>query len=126
MYDKDFLCTYKLQPADLQDRLYQIQLLQAFDLETWDDDKVNKTTQTLFSELREVPELKKCINKIKTHEDVVNITALTGQDMSDILLFRLLFQFDYFDLIHKCICQPTTQNFSTLLEEINNNDTSTD
>ena len=48
MYQSDFLCTYKKMDSDTdKDELYQIQLLQAFDINSWDDNVVNNTVAEL-------------------------------------------------------------------------------
>ena len=42
MYQTDFICTYKnIDDSSEQEDLYRIQLLQAFDIDMWDDDEVN-------------------------------------------------------------------------------------
>ena len=51
MYQADFVCTYKLfDDMDDNDReqMYRIQILQAFDLNEWNDDKINKIIEELY------------------------------------------------------------------------------
>ena len=48
MYQADFICTYKLMDdEDDKNTLYQFQLLQAFDMIQWNDDRIYKEKMTL-------------------------------------------------------------------------------
>ena len=42
MYSTDFICTYKMHEDDTKDDMYRLQFLQAFKLDNWDDDKIEK------------------------------------------------------------------------------------
>ena len=47
-YQTNFICTYKLMDEEFTDDLYQIQLLQAFNLEKWDDALINNLCYELY------------------------------------------------------------------------------
>lgn len=119
MYQTDFVCTYKLFNDDLnsndQDQLYRIQLLQSFDLNYWDDDKINQEIEKIYfilslngcfkevfikakqnNSINEILEIYKSNNR-EFQNDKINIL-----DENDIL-FKLLFKYEYFDLTHRCI-----------------------
>ena len=106
-YQSDFICTYKLMDEEFTDDLYKIQILQAFNLEKWDDNVVNSLCFELYTLLTKsdiifrdiIEKAKKNIN-IKNIYDIV-IEDYTGDD--DKIIFALLFTYDYFDLFHKCI-----------------------
>ena len=125
MYQADFVCTYKLCNdihENDQEQLYRIQLLQAFDLTEWNDDKINKIIEELYlsislsgvfntvfikakqnqtiSELLEVYKL--CNTEIETDK----IAILDEND----IVFKLLFKFEYFDLTHRCIIDYLIHN----------------
>jgi len=125
MYQADFVCTYKLCNdihENDQEQLYRIQLLQAFDLTEWNDDKINKIIEELYlsislsgvfntvfikakqnqtiSELLEVYKL--CNTEIETDK----IAILDEND----IVFKLLFKFEYFDLTHRCIIDYLINN----------------
>ena len=107
MYQADFICTYKLMdnPND-QEQLYRIQLLQAFNLNKWDDEKINRTIADLYMVLNNI--LKEVFIKARLNKNIMEMLdflKLSGEirlDENDII-FSLLFKFEYFDLLHRCI-----------------------
>ena len=44
MYITNFACTYKLHDEEDQEDVYRAQFLQAFNLNEWDDNKINEET----------------------------------------------------------------------------------
>lgn len=119
-YQTDFICTYKLMDEEFTDDLYQIQLLQAFNLDKWDDALINNLCYELYIVLMK-PEtiFRDIIEKGKQNRDIKNIydsiiqdtgdngddEHTKGEDDHDSIIFALLFTYDYFDLFHKCICE---------------------
>jgi len=108
MYQTDFICTYKLMsdPSD-QDELYRVQLIQAFDLEKWDDAKIQKHLQELYLLIKDTNEFKEIFSKAKKNENVNNLLAnfkhmIDSPDINNIVL-SILFNFSTFDLIHRVI-----------------------
>ena len=125
-YQTDFICTYKLMDEEFTDDLYQIQLLQAFNLDKWDDALINNLCYELYILLMK-PEtiFRDIIEKGKQNRDIKNIydsiiqeehakngddhtkgeEHAKGEDEHDSIIFALLFTYDFFDLFHKCICE---------------------
>ncbi len=108
MYQTDFICTYKLMDDEFTDDLYKIQLLQAFNLEKWDDTIITNQSFELYALLMKSDTLfRDIIEKAKKNSDIANIYDSVldkdGKD-DDKIIFALLFTYDYFDLFHKCIC----------------------
>jgi len=95
--------------------LYKIQLLQAFDLEEWDDTIVNTTLDDLYDLMCNDKHLKGILLKMYQVEELRAIIDRTVNDTisdniddkvnldKDIFIFYLLFQYDIFDLVHDCI-----------------------
>ena len=109
MYQTDFICTYKLMDEEFTDDLYKIQLLQAFNLEKWDDTIITNRSFELYALLMKSDTLfRDIIEKAKKNSDITNIYDSVidkdGKD-DDKIIFALLFTYDYFDLFHKCICE---------------------
>ena len=107
MYQADFICTYKLMENELdQEDLYRIQLLQAFDLNDWDDEAINAIILDLYARVSH--EFKEIFEKARRNETILEMLAffkLSGEkrlEENDII-FKLLFKFEYFDLLHRCI-----------------------
>jgi hypothetical protein len=107
MYQADFICTYKLMENEAdQEDLYRIQLLQAFDLNEWDDEAINAIILDLYA--RVSSEFKEIFEKARQNETILEMLAffkLSGEkrlEENDII-FKLLFKFEYFDLLHRCI-----------------------
>jgi hypothetical protein len=107
MYQADFICTYKLMDNEYdQEQLYRIQLLQAFDLNEWNDYKINEVIADLYKVLNNI--LKDVFIKARMNKNIIemlDILKLSDEkrlDENDII-FNLLFKFEYFDLLHRCL-----------------------
>ena len=112
MYQTDFICTYKLMDDEFTDDLYQIQILQAFNLEKWDDNFINTLCFDLYMILTKSDNIfRDIIERAKKNIDITNIyDSIIDKDdkddkEDDKIIFALLFTYDYFDLFHKCICE---------------------
>jgi len=109
MYQADFICTYKLMDDEYdQEQLYRIQLLQAFDLNEWDDDKINPTIEELYALFCDKNEFKEIFKKARanvTIMEMLDLLKLSGEENleENDIIFKLLFKFEYFDLFHRCI-----------------------
>jgi len=98
-----------------KNNLYKIQLLQAFDLEEWDDTIVNTTLDDLYDLMCNDKHLKVILLKMYQVEELRAIIDRTVNDTisdniddkvnldKDIFIFYLLFQYEIFDLVHDCI-----------------------
>jgi len=118
MYQTDFVCTYKLFndiDENDQEQMYRIQLLQAFDLTEWNDDKINKIIEEVYFSIYRDGVFKEIFikaNKNKHINEILEIYKMNNTeiesdkiaiiDQNDII-FRLLFKYEYFDLTHRCI-----------------------
>ena len=93
-YDTSIVCTYKiLEKYDPEDIMYKAQLLQAFNLKSWNGDMIHTIMTRLY-------------NKCKTSEQFKEILKLVPNrfvpddyEMS----FCILFSYHYFDITHKCL-----------------------
>tara|TARA_R110002073_G_scaffold4953_5_gene31415 strand:+ start:17573 stop:17941 length:369 start_codon:yes stop_codon:yes gene_type:complete len=103
MYQTDFICTYKNIDDSDQEDLYRIQLLQAFNIDTWDDEEVNNITEGLFNQMATAGGMKDIITKCREYPDHAMLVSMMGSD--DLTVFRLLFKFELFDFMHKCIVE---------------------
>jgi hypothetical protein len=121
MYQTDFICTYKqMDEADDQEQLYRLQLLQAFGLEQWDDQGVNNTLLHIFELLHPSPDFQKILSKAQQTPAIKDLLAYFSAGEAEageaeagaaspdeageaLLTFKLLFKYEYFDMIHRCI-----------------------
>lgn len=102
MYNTDFVCTYKQHDDEDQDDIYRIQLLQVYNLHTWDDTVINNTITSIFNKYIDNLDMKEIVNKGRDSDKFSNIKTYIGDD--DLTIFKGFFQFDLFDQIHLCIC----------------------
>lgn len=114
-YVTDFACTYHLFTSNDDSLLiYQIQLLQAFNLDTFDDNKVNKITQDLYEQYKNN---KYIIGIINSNIIDVNI------EKDDLTKFRMYFGYDTFNILHNVLCSlinnktVNDNNYKLLFEE---------
>lgn len=113
MYQADFICTYTMFSdisIDDQEQMYRIQLLQAFDLKEWNDDKINETIEYLYSSISSSGFFKDVFFKAKQNKDIIQLLEIykMNSEENEIIdenniLFKLLFKFEYFYLTHRCI-----------------------
>ena len=109
-----------------QDQLYRIQLLQAFNLEQWDDVKINSCIAELLTILAPSEEFKAILNKANENKEIIEVLANIGlsedyckegnssnsnnsSNGNDDIVFKMLFTYGYFDLIHWCLCDYLTR-----------------
>lgn len=112
VYQTDFLCTYKMIDNEYTDYLYRIQLMQAFNMETWDDNVINSVCSKLYERLikseifRDIIEKASKTKDIKEIYEFINSTEnIEDNDEKQRIIFSLLFKYEYFDLIHRCIIE---------------------
>jgi hypothetical protein len=102
MYNTEFVCTYKQHDEDEKDDMYRIQLLQVYNLDRWDDDKINKIMTTIFEKYANSTDMRDIIARARESDKLSNIKLYIGDD--DLTIFKGMFQYELFDLIHLCIC----------------------
>jgi hypothetical protein len=116
MYQADFVCTYKLMDNEYdQEQLYRIQLLQAFNLNEWDDAKINRIIADLYMVINNEGLFKEVFIKARLNKNIMemlDILKLSGEEKLDEndIIFSLLFKFEYFDLLHRCIVDYLINN----------------
>ena len=100
-----------MDDQEAQDQLYRIQLQQAFNLEQWDDAKINSILEELLPTLLSSSnDFKKIFDKAKEDKNIVEVLTNTGlldednENSNDDIIFKMLFTYDYFDLVHWCLC----------------------
>tara|TARA_Y100000768_G_C23977885_1_gene684057 strand:+ start:1642 stop:2010 length:369 start_codon:yes stop_codon:yes gene_type:complete len=102
MYNTNFLCTYKSISHELQEHLYRIQLLQVFDLSEWDDKIISSSMKEIYETLKDNLDIKDILKQLASSEEYQSYITIIGDNNEDI--FCLLFNFDLFDLFHRCVC----------------------
>ena len=118
-YEANFNCTYQ-HILDLTDSelLYQIQFLQAFNLEVFDEDTINKISEELYKKYKNN---KYIIAIIKS--DIMKINNIIQDDL---LQFRMYFGYGTFYLFHKLLCNLINnklideENYNKLIGKENN------
>jgi hypothetical protein len=116
MYQADFICTYKwMDTPDDQEQMYRIQLLQAFDLNEWDDARINTMIMELYAKISTSGEFTALFAKARENtaiKEMLDLFELSGEERlnEDDIIFKLLFKFEYFDLLHRCIVDYLLNN----------------
>jgi len=116
VYQTDFLCTYKLVDDNYTDYLYRIQLMQAFNINTWDDIIVNNVCNKLYETLIKNEMFRDIVEKASKTKDIKEIyDYITSHENIDNekqkIIFSLLFKYEYFDLIHHCIIEQFNNGY---------------
>ena len=104
MYCKDFITTYKnIDDYQTSLSLYQTQIIQAFNLETFDEDKISNKINEIESELENNIHINNIKNKLL---EKYNNSFLNKNN-----IFTLLFGYEYFSQFHKCYIMNDFSNF---------------
>jgi hypothetical protein len=95
----DFIPTYKLITDNINDSnmLYQLQILQFFNINHYDDSIINNKINNIYLEIKHNDKIIELIQIIKNKNSNVSI--------DDIIAFKLLFSYDFFNLFIKCLYQ---------------------
>ena len=104
VYDVTFLCTYK-QIDD--DELYRVQLLQAFNLTSWDNSVMRTSVDKIFIIVG--GHFNKILDRLCSEKSCLShMIMFLGQSPSQIDLFQTLFCADVFQEAHICISNILT------------------
>ena len=106
--DLDFICTYKLINDDIQESnmLYQIQLLQSFNLSQFDEKQINQKIEIIYNQIKNHPQIIQLINLVKEKNDKISL--------DNNIFFKILFCYDYFDLFLTALREISqTQNIQS-------------
>ena len=107
-YESGFLCTYQhIEDPDESDLCYKMQFLQAFGLtDEYDSLKIDKVTNALYRELREVDSFKNLIEKIRNK--MSNRMSIVGflndskdDEITDNDVLCFVFSYEYLHLFHR-------------------------
>ncbi len=118
MYCTDFICTYQHCDDEYeQEDIYRCQFLQAFEMEEWDDDVINKKIDVLFNKIKDIKEFDVIFDKLLKSKNYVLFLWVMGQDK--MTLFKLLFKYELFHMTHDMLCSYLNKNVLSLtaLEE---------
>ena len=115
IYVTDFICTYHLmENLTDTDLLYKTQLLQAFNLEKFDDDRINTSTNFLYEKYGNNKYIKVILDA-----DILKIKPIINDPLTH---FRLYFGYETFHLLHNLLCsiinktQINKINYSKLIK----------
>lgn len=110
MYITDFLCTYKLHTKEDQIDMYRLQLLQAFNISEFDDEKLDMNINKLFQEQCKSKFIIDIVNTLKSCQDDF-IHTISEDDLG---LFKILFTFELFNTTHRALCHLLSQDSDDL------------
>jgi len=95
-YIIDFVCTYNyIKELEESEDLYRIQMLQAFGLTQFHEEKINLITENLYQQYKDNVYIKKLIKA-----DIMNANSMFNDDLAQ---FRMLFGYDLFYLFHNLL-----------------------
>lgn len=114
--------------------LYKIQLLQAFGLEQWDDKNIEQTINELYLKIKEDEHFRRILDVAKNSPKLGMMVSLMFQDNQDndisrferidSIMFIMLFNYDFFEFTHRCICEHinngvmTRKTYEEIMDEL--------
>tara|TARA_B100001741_G_C16499486_1_gene573929 strand:+ start:905 stop:1303 length:399 start_codon:yes stop_codon:yes gene_type:complete len=127
-YNYDILCTYHLIEDEEQSNIcYRSQLLQVFKLNNYDDNKINSLISNLYNILKDNEEIKEIIDILSNKLVLFQFFRKNNQKIDNVLVFQMLFSYEYFHIFHKLFSKYNTDksldklSFSQLKEFISLN-----
>ncbi len=125
-YNNNFITTYKSFDQNYyKDLCYKIQLLQAFNMEKYDEFILQNNIQQLYYFLREEEKIIKIISVLSQNNNQLKIFKAFSNDFNketeNLFYFQILFSFDYFDLFHKFLCNFLKKENDLRENELNKN-----
>lgn len=97
MYNTHFICTYKLHDdEDIQDDMYRIDFLNAFQLKHYNGDHILKSLEHIYQICSKNDDF---ISIIKNHPYYIEDKGHSNYDY----VMQSLFCFETFDIFHRCI-----------------------
>lgn len=101
-YNKSFICTYKNFDDEYNSNLcYQIQLLQVFNMNKYDEYILQTNIENLYIFLRDNINIIKICELFKKKYTNLSFLNTQSNDLENLIFFQILFSYDYFDLFHK-------------------------
>jgi hypothetical protein len=93
-YNTELVCTYKiLEDEDPDDIMYRSQFLQVFNLKKWNSAVVDSSIHALYEKIKDSEQFKK----------IIKLTPNRFVPGDDELSFHLLFSYETFYILHKCL-----------------------
>ena len=131
-YNNELILTYKMFKEEEDCNLcYQIQLLQAFNMLKYDDYILQKNIESVYEILKNIETIKSILLIISEKMKIYELFDIENDNK--IVIFQLLFSYNYFETFHKCFInyindfKNNTLNknndyFEELKTFVNNND----
>ena len=122
MYNFNHKITYNHVPQNKQNKQYQEDLLKCFNVETYDFKKIGKIQDEIYELYKDNESFKKLLEFFQDNQRIIP-AKLPLQNC-----FTLLFQFEYFFMLHICLSdlnnlnniQPLTfENLNFLIKKNN-------
>ena len=100
-YNNELILTYKMFKEEEDCNLcYQIQLLQAFNMLKYDDYILQKNIESIYEVLKNVETIKSILLIISEKMKIYELFDIENDNK--IVIFQLLFSYNYFETFHKC------------------------
>ena len=101
MYNYSFYCTYLDVSSNQhkQDTIYRQEILKAFQLMTYEHEKMMATIDNLYKKFKDNKQIIEILNILKE----TNKYSFLFNNLKD--LFTLLFSFEYFYYFHSCLAE---------------------
>ena len=97
MYNYDLEITYINAPENLQNKKYQSDLINVFSTDHANIFKINEIQCRLYQKYKKNESLLNLLNYFKNNQTIIPL------ELSLETCFILLFSYDYFYIIHKCL-----------------------
>ena len=103
--DCTFVCTYNLHDPEDQEEMYRIQLLDALQMDNWDEKIMKKKTNELYNVCMKEQDFIPFFDTYKNECLNTNIFSYLDETPDDEIIFLSMLNFDYFHKLHKFFCK---------------------
>ena len=104
MYNFNYKITYNNVPENKQNQQYQEDLLKCFNVKIYDFKKIGKIQDEIFELYKDNEDFKKLLEFFQNNQRIIPV-KLPLQNC-----FTLLFQFEYFFMLHNCLIDLNNLN----------------
>ena len=104
-YNTNFISTYK-QFEDIEDSniCYKLQLLQAFNINNYNEDILQKKMENIYNILRDNKYLKEIFLLLEKKHPQLKFINYNIKNLENFIYLLILFSYDYFYIFHRELC----------------------
>ena len=104
-YNTNFISTYKqFEDIEASNICYKLQLLQAFNINHYNEDDLQKKMENIYNILRDNKYLKEIFLLLEKKHPQLKFINYNIKNLENFIYLQILFSYDYFYIFHRELC----------------------